>query len=128
MVFHRQSIGMDAAETAENTMSINGILVVDSVVHGFNTTASNAISRFGTAALPPRRRWSSGNSAAARPARDRAPSPTGSRPEQLLAAAGQRELAEDARVAALPWCRDVAIEICPADRLWDPSRLKAARP
>jgi len=33
-----------------------------------------------------------------------------------------------ARVGALPWCRDVAIEICPADRLWDPSRLKAARP
>jgi len=30
------------------------------------------------------------------------------------------------RVGALPWCRDVAIEFCPADRLWDPSRMAAA--
>ena len=56
-------------------MSINGIFVVDSMVHGFDTTASNAI-------------W--------------------------------------ARVAALPWCRGVAIAFCPADRLWDPSRVAVA--
>ena len=31
-----------------------------------------------------------------------------------------------ARVGTLPWCRDVAIEFCPADRLWDPSRMAAA--
>lgn len=31
-----------------------------------------------------------------------------------------------AQVAALPWCRDVAIEFCPADQLWDPSRMAAA--
>ena len=30
------------------------------------------------------------------------------------------------RVGALPWCRGVAIEFCPADRLWDPSRMAAA--
>ena len=30
-------------------MSINGTFVVDSVVHGFDTTAANAISRFGRA-------------------------------------------------------------------------------
>ena len=29
------------------------------------------------------------------------------------------------RVGALPWCRDVAIEFCPADRLWDPSQMAA---
>ena len=31
-----------------------------------------------------------------------------------------------ARVGTLPWCRDVAIEFCSADRLWDPSRMAAA--
>ena len=28
-----------------------------------------------------------------------------------------------AGAAALPWCRDVAIEFCAADRLWDESRM-----
>src|SRR2546421_1641848 len=32
-------------------MSINGIFVVDSVVHGFDTTAANAVSRFGRGVL-----------------------------------------------------------------------------
>ena len=32
------------------------------------------------------------------------------------------------RVGALPWCRDVAIAFCPADQLWDPSRMAAAKP
>jgi len=30
------------------------------------------------------------------------------------------------RVGALPWCRGVTIEFCPADQLWDPSRMAAA--
>ena len=32
-------------------MSIDGIFVVDSVVHGFDTTAANAIGRFGRGVL-----------------------------------------------------------------------------
>ena len=31
-----------------------------------------------------------------------------------------------ARVGTLPWCHSVAIEFCPADRLWDPSQMTAA--
>jgi len=31
-----------------------------------------------------------------------------------------------AGVAALPWCRGVAVEFCPADRLWDESRMAPA--
>ena len=31
------------------------------------------------------------------------------------------------RVGALAWCRDVAIAFCPADQLWDPSRMASAK-
>jgi len=35
-----------------------------------------------------------------------------------------------ARLAALPWCETVSVAFCPADRLWDESRLapEARRP
>src|SRR5882724_1419365 len=36
---------------ASSFMSIDGIFVVDSVVHGFDTTAANAVGRFGRGVL-----------------------------------------------------------------------------
>lgn len=31
----------------------------------------------------------------------------------------------ETRLAALPWCREVSVAFCPADRTWDESRMTA---